>query len=463
MKKLACAFFVLFLCRYSADAGEFFYTDGKWIKDSCGRVVILHSLNVSDANKRPDAKTGKFFPHWLTKKSFERIAAFGFNSVRLLISWEALEPERGKYDAAYINEIKEKVKWAKDAGLVVIIDMHQDVYARCKFGGNGAPCWSVIDDGKPFKHTVWYMDYVQPAVMRAFDNFWKDTQEIQTHFTGAWVNVAKAFKDEDAVIGYDLLNEPFPGSYYFKNDLFDELLFQPFYERLIGEIHKVDKNHICFIEPNAVRTNALAPKGFPSALEPFKFKNLAYAPHFYDPITTMNVRYDKDKTRLQKAMKVLMADAERLNLPVWMGEFSLWGDYQLPGGAEFLDDQLNAFNDALAGWAFWDWNEGAWNFPFGTDEKWKWLRERLSFPYPSKIAGEPVKFAQDVKNGTMFLEYGKTASTCDTEIRFPSSTPAKNISVKVEKGDYETVKDGVVLIHHSASKELHSVEVRINR
>lgn len=157
-------------------------------------------MNLSGANKSPDPQTEKFFPNWLSAETFKTIASFGFNSVRLLVIWEALEPERGKYNQKYIEEIHEKVKWAEEAGLLVVLDMHQDVYSRCKFSGDGAPCWAVLDDGLPFKDSGnWYMNYLQPAVLRSFDNFWKNKEEIQNHFIQAWVKVASYFKDNETV------------------------------------------------------------------------------------------------------------------------------------------------------------------------------------------------------------------------------------------------------------------------
>lgn len=458
---LSCTFLFFNLSRPSA--ASILRADSQWIKDSCGRIVILHGVNLSGANKSPDPQKGKFFPIWLSAETFKTIASFGFNSVRLLIIWEALEPERGKYNQEYIEEIHEKVKWAEEAGLWVILDMHQDVYSRCKFYGDGAPCWAVMDDGLPFKDSGnWYMNYLQPAVLRSFDNFWKNKEEIQNHFIQAWVKVASYFQDNETVAGYDLLNEPFPGSLYLNNDLFDKSFIQPFYEEIIKQIRRVDQNHIIFLEPNAVRTNVLAPRGFPSAWKPFPFNNLVLAPHFYDPVVTMKVRYDKDKTRLAQAMQVLKEESSRLNLPVWMGEFSVWGDYMLENGDAFLRDQLSAFNEAFMGWAFWDYDESAKNFPFDKSSKWKWLRETLSFPYPSCLAGKPLQFHQDFSAGTLRIVHEKPESTCDTEIRYPNALVNKiSVVVNENEADPFTVKPGTFLISNDGKKARYEVRVKI--
>jgi endoglycosylceramidase len=58
---------------------------------------------------------------------------------------------------------------------------------------------------------------ISPAVQTGFDNFWAnkpapDGVGIQDHYAAAWRHVAKRFANNPTVIGYDLMNEPFPGT-----------------------------------------------------------------------------------------------------------------------------------------------------------------------------------------------------------------------------------------------------------
>ena len=58
--------------------------------------------------------------------------------------------------------------------------------------------------------------------MAAFDNFFDYEGEypyLQDHFADAWAAVVTRFKDHPAVIGYDILNEPSPGSVYDSKDI----------------------------------------------------------------------------------------------------------------------------------------------------------------------------------------------------------------------------------------------------
>ena len=56
-----------------------------------------------------------------------------------------------------------------------------------------------------------------PALQRAFDNFWAeppgpDGVPLQEHYATALRAVAAAVADEPLVLGYDLMNEPWPGA-----------------------------------------------------------------------------------------------------------------------------------------------------------------------------------------------------------------------------------------------------------
>ena len=65
--------------------------------------------------------------------------------------------------------------------MYVLLDMHQDLYVP-KFNGDGAPEWATYDDGLPVKQqNPWALTYLQPGVMRAFDNFWNNKYELQTY------------------------------------------------------------------------------------------------------------------------------------------------------------------------------------------------------------------------------------------------------------------------------------------
>lgn len=66
-----------------------------------------------------------------TKEMIEGIAAAGFKTIRLPVSWaNHLIDNKYTVDPAWIKRVKEIVDWAIDAGLYVIINDHHDQYTK---------------------------------------------------------------------------------------------------------------------------------------------------------------------------------------------------------------------------------------------------------------------------------------------------------------------------------------------
>jgi len=438
----------------------FFYSDRQWIKDSTGRVVIPRGMNVTGSNKWPDPETGKFFPSWLSPDDFKLIASWGYNSVRFLIIWEAIEPQRGIFDDAYLNDVFTITEWARDAGLLTILDMHQDIYSR-KFYGDGAPEWAVLDDGIPFSpREPWFNNYLEPAVQRAYDSFWQNREGIQDEYFEAWKRVAEKFRDADWVIGYDIMNEPFPGT-TFNPDEFDIKYYQSFCNKAIDTILGVDKNHIIFVEPNAMRTNVFAGAGLPSALvfDDSILSWLAYAPHFYDPSTTINNSYDLNTKRLLDTIQAVYDDAERMGIPVWVGEWGVW-EGSVTNGLEFLHDQLMVLDEFIAPWAFWNYNRTGRMTPFSEE----WVLDYLVRPQPSRIAGIPVRLDFDQQSMTFTFTFGEKKHSAPTEILVPARFAGYSVSIEPERA-FEWIETGagglrILLVYPQGDGESITITIK---
>ncbi len=179
--------------------------------DPAGREVLLYGVNVICKDPR------KNYPEQVKQEELQNLASYGFNVIRLGIIWSGIEPEPGLYDEKYLLQIDLLVDWATEAGLFVLLDMHQDLYGQ-KFS-DGAPDWATLDMGLPhLSGSVWSDSYmISPAVQAAFDNFWdnalaSDDIGIQDHYANMWKMLAKRYKHDQGVIGFDLMNEPFMGS-----------------------------------------------------------------------------------------------------------------------------------------------------------------------------------------------------------------------------------------------------------
>lgn len=139
------------------------------------------------------------------------------------------------------------------------------------------------DDGLTYtKHDVWLQNYLEPAVQAAWEHLYEDADLRQAQMA-SWAMVAQRFGPHPAVLGYDLLNEPF-GQFKPGEDLLaaatrvQAVQLTAMYQRLTDAIRKVDPEHWVFFEaPN------VASLGIPVALGRVEGSKLAYYPHFYDP------------------------------------------------------------------------------------------------------------------------------------------------------------------------------------
>jgi endoglycosylceramidase len=181
---------------------------GRWLTDAQGRVVNLHGINM--VYKRP--------PYAPDAVGFgDDDAAFlaseGFNAVRLGVIYKAVEPERGVYDDAYLDRIRSTVDVLAAHGVVALLDFHQDMYNE-RFQGEGWPDWAVMDDGLPAQPASGFpTNYLlMPALQHAFDHFFANDGALQDRYAAAWAHVAQRFRDAPNVLGYELLNEPWPGT-----------------------------------------------------------------------------------------------------------------------------------------------------------------------------------------------------------------------------------------------------------
>src|SRR5881392_1659959 len=279
-RSLAFALLLGALLPAAAQAGPTLPLDhaGRWITDADGRVVVLHGINMvyKRAPYAPDAVG-------FGDDDAAFLASEGYDTVRLGIIYKAVEPQPGVYDDAYLDRIRATVDTLARHGIVSLLDFHQDMYNE-RFQGEGWPDWAVMDDGLPAQpQTGFPGNYlVQPALNRAFDHFWNDDAGVQDHYAAASRHVAERFRDDGAVLGYDLLNEPWPGTGWQQCanpegcPVFDEGVFAAFYERTLKALRAGDQRHLAFYEPNVIFND-----GADTQLPKFGDKRLGMSWHNY--------------------------------------------------------------------------------------------------------------------------------------------------------------------------------------
>ena len=137
-------------------------------RDEKGRSVLLRGVNLGGSTKvpvTPDGAThiktdfrdhrdvsfiGHPFPLEEADEHFARLKNWGFNCLRFLTTWEAIEHKGpGEYDREYLKYLRKLLEKANDYDLYCFIDPHQDVWSRMS-GGDGAPGWTFEKVGLDF-------------------------------------------------------------------------------------------------------------------------------------------------------------------------------------------------------------------------------------------------------------------------------------------------------------------------
>ncbi|GMN06645.1 cellulase family glycosylhydrolase [Croceitalea sp. MTPC5] len=237
-------------------------TDGIWFADHTGRKMVLRGLNLGGGTKLPKTPNlpshveegffnatdisfvGRPFPLEEADEHLRRIKHWGFNLIRFLVTWEAIEHKGpGIYDQEYLSYVRQVILKAGDYGLNVFIDPHQDVWSRFS-GGSGAPKWTfdkvglnvtkfkesgaaVVHNthGDPYPRMIWPTNYGKLATATMFTLFFGGNdfapnvtidsipvqEYLQSHFINAMKQVALQVKDLPNVVGFETMNEPSMG------------------------------------------------------------------------------------------------------------------------------------------------------------------------------------------------------------------------------------------------------------
>lgn len=395
------------------------YEDNRFIKDDYGRTIILHGLNTAS-----DAKHGDFLP-WISESDVANEIGWGFNSVRYLISWAGVEPNRGEIDYDYIDAIAERVEWYTSRQMYVVLDMHQDVYGEL-VGGNGAPDWAVETNGHVYVggYDTWWLNNLDPATIAAYQNFWRysDYAYLQDHYIAMWMELVDRFKDNPYVIGYDLMNEPHAGDLrQIGNGNFERYYLKQFTDRMIAAIREIDNDNYIFFEGQSLGTNLGLPSRLPRIEDPRSGpRKLIYAPHCYPLFVDLGGGvYNNDGKNNVKTWEVSrMLDLDRHKTPMYVGEFGLSPEIQ--GFDEYINDFHETADRMQASWAYWSNDQGGWSPTDGQGNETPILNELIR-TYPQAISGRLLKFNYDENTKVFNLKFVSDASIgMPTEIFIPN-------------------------------------------
>ncbi len=318
---------LLVLCVMSTRSrAQFIHTQGKEIVDGAGKPLLLRGTNLGNwlvpegymwhlNNGGPESpreiealiteligpqRAHEFWrtyrENYITQADIHLIKECGFNSIRVPLHYKFFETD----DSEGFTLLDHVVQWAHREGLYLILDLH---------AAPGGQTGKNIDDSDGYP---WLFS----------------DASAQQHTIAVWQRLARHYRNDPTVMGYDLLNEPIPN--YTGLERFNDSL-EPFYKRLATAIRQVDTHHVLVLGGAQWDTD------FDVFGPPFD-KNAVYTFHRYHA--------PAEQATIQKYVDF----RDKYNVPIWLGE-----------SGENPDEWIAKFVSVLEkndiGWAFWPYKK----------------------------------------------------------------------------------------------------------
>jgi hypothetical protein len=252
-----------------------------------------------------------YLANGITKRDIDSLAAWGFNSIRLPMHYNLYTPpiEEEKEGAITFMEkgfqmTDDLLKWCAANKMYLILDLHAAP------GGQGKD--ANISDYDETKPSLW------------------ESEANKKKIIAFWAELARRYKDEPWIGGYDIINEPnwnFTGT---NINGCDENSNAPLRELMVDitkAIREVDKNHLVIIEGNCWGNNY-------NGIFPLWDENMALSFHKY---------WNYNNT---EAIQKFLDLRKELNVPVWLGESG-------ENSNVWFRDVIALVEANNIGWAFW--------------------------------------------------------------------------------------------------------------
>ncbi len=282
-------------------------------------------------------------PHKIGEQDIRDLAEWKANLIRYqIVDGLPNDKDLKEYDRwmdSMLDKLESLMPVLKEHGIKVIIDMHHlpgGRYAQgLLLGTAGAAAAAAYGNNGRF------LAMEEPEYREAYLNTWR--------------KIARRFKGNPVVYGYDLMNEPDQNGLARYGWL--ELQFDA-----AKEIRKIDPEM-----PIVVEGNRFAGPGAFFSMCPLPLKNIIYSVHMYVPGEYThqgigNSAYAKefpkhcldyrkmgyDRERLKNTLKLVRDFQQKYGARILIGEFStvIWA----PGAADYLDDLIRTFEEYQ-----WDW------------------------------------------------------------------------------------------------------------
>jgi endoglycosylceramidase len=347
-------------------------------------VVLLRGVNVAGDSKLPPFLT------ITSPTQLDPLPGWGLNTVRLLFTWEAFEPQPCAYSEPYLSGWERVVEWAEARGLYVIVDFHQDAYSRFALDGcgEGFPEWTVLSsiptyapDNGP-SCDKWGLKMTFDATnLDLWRGFHRDTEGVRTRYLAMVSRVAARMSSHRNVIGYELMNEPW-GTAVELHDLYED----------VGKaLRAQDPERLLFVPPHALGWNPPKPS----------HANVVHAPHYYDNGAYLSKAWAGGS--MAEPLDMMRAVSQGWDAPMLLGEFG--ANEGTRNEAAYLEAIYTWLDERFVSSTQWNYTPG-WTSAnkdgfdaedYSIVDDTQSLRPGLFTPRPApqKTAGVPVSFHRD--------------------------------------------------------------------
>lgn len=319
-------------------------------RDSGNRTLVFHGVNVVHKGFPYIPITSHFDSNFsFAAEDVTFLRSIGCNAIRLGVIWAGAQPlpppsegAPAPFNMSYFDELERVVAIAAAGGVSVLLDVHQDLYSAA-FCGEGAPPWAagasnasgVLPFPEPIGAAFGPDDYDAdglPTDAACSRHPWQNYQlahsavvayqRLYTHaplraaYAAFLQEIARRFKGNQAVLGLEIINEPFAGDVYKDPALFlpgvaDKVNLAPFYDEVAAAVRVADPSASIFFESVTWDDIVCGFDHVPGGSEFSSRSVLSY--HYYRP----------PNLSPREALQHQMHECARLSCRCFMTEFSL--------------------------------------------------------------------------------------------------------------------------------------------
>lgn len=423
------------LGRASVTRDDFLIAQGKDLTYR-GVKVVLRGVNFDNVSALgADIGSNDVNDMYFYEEDYRRISELGGNHVRLGLSYTWYEQDRDQF----FRKVDEQIAWAR-------------------------------------KHNVWVtlLNFINPdggdGCYEGYSNhcsLWTNST-YQRQLTDFWLDVANHYKNEPAVAGYDLVNEPTPPGPNWCNTWFNiaqdmsvkvtaaapnQLIFieacdDPSFNRIFKDANGNKATNIVYEVHDYEPMNISHPGYKPAAsrIKTYPTNSTVWTENgeetlFYDYETMIGNRYP----HYSLAKKISIDWARKNNVPLYVGE---WGAQSWTVNYdEYIRDKARIYNQLGVNHAYYTWKHDI-------DSGWRWgiVKNNGSKTDEVKLAAVRLALEGSIKpqfgekvtpppapSPTPANQPSPTPQVTPAPVPSPSPTPVPSPIVNPQPGEYPRV------------------------